>query len=315
MQIEVGLKSDPIEYRYTFEWLFRLMQTHGVRSLQLGSFHELYHVEDGYLHGLRELAARYGVRIRSCFTAHRELGGFFTANRYLEKAARTGYERLIHVGATLGVDYVGANAGYVYRDRPATRDTGVACWLRHMKELMHVGRERGIRGLTVEVMSSTFEPPSTPDEITVLLGELSAYHTAHVTTTVPVYLCGDVSHGLADAAGSVVHTATRMLEACLPWLAELHLKNTDARFGATFGFSPAERERGIVDLASVKRLLDGERSRLPVSDLVAYLEHPGPKLGRDYTDTLLPTMLEESITAVQAVFGGGDDNRLPATRS
>ena len=77
MEIGIGVKSDPIQYRYTYEWLFDLMKEQKVRYLQLGSFFELYMLEDSFFTDLRNLAERRGVEIRSCFTAHRELGGFF----------------------------------------------------------------------------------------------------------------------------------------------------------------------------------------------------------------------------------------------
>ena len=314
VRLEIGIKSDPIEYRYTFEWLFRLMNRHGVRHLQLGSFHELYLVEDGYLHGLRELAARYGVRIKSCFTAHRELGGFFGANRFLEHAARKSYERLIHVAAVLGADYAGGSAGFVYRDRGDLRDRGLACYVAHMKELMQIAREKGLRGLTIEVMSSTHEPPSTPREIDALIGELGAHHHRHPGATVPVYLCGDISHGLADAKRRVLHTNTALFLHAIPSLCEFHIKNTDAAFDKTFGFAPEERARGIVDLGDLRRLILENADRFPVSDLVGYLEHPGPKVGRDYTDNTLQAMLEQSLAAILAAFapeGAESASRAP----
>jgi sugar phosphate isomerase/epimerase len=305
MHLEIGIKSDPIEYRYTFEWLFRLMKRRGVTLLQLGSFHELYRVDDVYLHGLRSLAARYGVRIKSCFTAHRELGGFFAANKHLERVARESYERLIHVAAVLGADYAGGSAGFVYRDAPGLRARGMDCYLSHMRELMELARAKGLRGLTMEVMSSTHEPPSTPEEIDAMTAALSSHHAARPSSTVPVYLCGDTSHGVADADRRVAHSNVELFERAIPHMCEFHIKNTDAIFNATFGFSPTERERGIVDLASLRDLVARNAERFPVADLVGYLEHPGPKIGRDYTDNLLAGMLEESLDAIQAVFGDG----------
>jgi hypothetical protein len=42
MKIELGIKSDPVEYRYSYEWLFRIMEQENVTHLQLGTFFELY---------------------------------------------------------------------------------------------------------------------------------------------------------------------------------------------------------------------------------------------------------------------------------
>jgi hypothetical protein len=48
LRLRVGVKTDPIDYRYSYEWLFRLLATEGVSYLQLGSFAELYHLPDDF---------------------------------------------------------------------------------------------------------------------------------------------------------------------------------------------------------------------------------------------------------------------------
>jgi hypothetical protein len=59
-----------------------------------------------------------------------------------------------------------------------------------------------------------------------------------------------------------------MLQAALPYLRELHLKNTDARFEASLGFAEAERQRGIVDIPALRRLLLAHADLLPTCELV-----------------------------------------------
>ena len=73
--LHVGLKTDSIQYRYSYEWLFRLLAEEGIEHAQLGSFFEMYQLPDEYFIALRRQAERYGVRISSVFTTHRELGG------------------------------------------------------------------------------------------------------------------------------------------------------------------------------------------------------------------------------------------------
>lgn len=136
---------------------------------------------------------RRGLRIKSVFTAHRELGGFFVGDPRLEAAARRGFERLLQVGALLGADYIGSNPG---------------------------------------------------------------------------------------AGRRVVHSHENLLLAGLPLMCEFHFKNTDAIYGATFGFGPEEAARGVVDLARLKRLCDEQASRWPMTEVVGNLEIAGPKLGR-----------------------------------
>jgi ribulose-phosphate 3-epimerase len=301
--IELGLKTDPIDHRYSFEWLFDLLRSAGVRYVQVGSFFELYSLDESWFVDLRRAAEKRGLQIKSVFTAHRELGGFFTGDVRLERVARTNYERLIRAAAAIGADFVGSNPGAIYRDRPETKAAGIACYLRHMRDLQTLARGLGLKALTVEPMSCLGEPPSTPDEITHMMTTLNEHHAAHRDTTVPVWLCGDISHGVCDAEKRVVHSNVDLFVHEAPWLAEFHFKNTDAIYHSTFGFSAEERKRGCVDLVAWRDLIARVAPRFPVQPVVGYLEIGGPKVGRDYTDGALGKALEESLAAIQSVFG------------
>ena len=305
MRFELGVKSDPIEYRYSFDWLFALMREHDLHFLQLGSFFELFSVDDTYLTELRTLSDSYGIRIKSVFTAHRELGGFFTGNVHLENAARKNWERLIEVASLIGADYVGSNPGAVYRNRPADKERGLVTYVRHMKELSKKAKAKGLKALTLEPMSCLAEPPSTPGEIRSLMTELSGYHQANPGTTVPFYLCGDVSHGVADKDRNILHDNMELFEIGLPWMCEFHFKNTDSIFNSTFGFGPEERKRGIVDVTRVVSTVHRRAADWPEEEVVGYLEIGGPKHGRDYSDQLLGQQLSESLEHIQAEMRKG----------
>lgn len=300
--IELGIKTDAIETRYSFEWLFDLAAAEGVKHIQLGSFYELYHVDLSYFADVRAAAEKRGLTITSVFTAHRELGGFFTGDRRLVAAARQGYERLIAVAHTVGATFCGSNPGAIYRDRPETKAAGIACYLDHMKELSALAKKSGLKALTMEPMSCLAEPPSTADEITHMMKVLGEHHAKNPTTTVPTYLCADISHGLADKDKRVLLSNTALFEAGAPWTAEFHFKNTDAVFSSTFGFSPGECAKGIVNLAEWKQFLDRLAPKFPVNSMVGYLEISGPKTGRDYTDPHLGGALRESLRAIRQVF-------------
>ncbi|MCX7851999.1 MAG: sugar phosphate isomerase/epimerase [Caldilineales bacterium] len=303
LQLRVGVKTDPIEYRYSYEWLFRLMAEEGVHDVQIGTFFELYHLPDDYFRALRTLAAAYGIRIGSVFSAHRELGGFFRFDHPAwEQVSRRQYERLIAVGALLGAEAVGANAGSVLRDHMAWKEAGWRRFLYHMKELMHVAHTAGLAYLTIEPMSCLAEPPTLPDEIVGMAEELQAYHQAYPDSTAAVGYCVDIAHGYADRDGRVVWDNMQLLEVALPYLHHLHLKNTDGLFQATWGFGEAERARGIVDVAAVRDRLLAAADRLPMREVVGYLEIGGPKLGRDYADYRLEAMLRESLRHLKATF-------------
>ena len=302
MKIELGLKTDPIETRYSFEWLFDLLAEEGIKNVQLGSFYELYWLEDSYFTDLRAKAESRGLRIKSVFTAHRELGGFFVNDVRMERVARRGFQRLLEIGSLVGADYVGSNPGAVYRDHPEVKAAGIACFLRHLKELSQSARQLGLKGLTMEPMSCLSEPPTTPAEMDFMCGEMAAHHSAHSADTVPTYLCGDISHGLCDSAQRVVHSNTELFLAALPWMCEFHFKNTDAVYGSTFGFNDSEKKRGIVDLDALRVLCDQNAARWPVQDVVGYLEISGTKTGRDYSDPLLGRELRTSLRALKTAF-------------
>src|SRR4030065_265917 len=80
----------------------------------------MFTLEDGWFLELRGKAERRGVRIRSCFTTHRDLGGFFLEDPYRQRATRRLFERLIRIAAL-----VGAGAAGVPRGAPRYHRAGV----------------------------------------------------------------------------------------------------------------------------------------------------------------------------------------------
>lgn len=297
MNVKIGIKSDPIEYRYSYEWLFQLMERMGVHYLQLGSWFEMYSLPDRYFLRLRDQAADHGVRIPSCFSAHRELGGFISPDPDVQAVTRNSYRRLIEIGVLVGAESVGASIGAIPRDRIDTREDAIERCLPAMSEVAEYAGRAGLKAITIEPMSSLAEPPSTPDEITYSMERMNADDQP-----VPIYFCSDMAHGLADASGSVVHSHMELFERTIPWMWEFHFKNTDARFDSTFGFGADDTKRGIVDLDVVSVLIQANSGRFPREEIVGYLEIPGPKLGRDYSDRLLGEQLTESIEAIGEVF-------------
>jgi ribulose-phosphate 3-epimerase len=303
LQLEVGVKTDPIEYRYSFDWLFRILAEEKIRHVQLGTFFEIYQLPDEYFRDLRRRAEDHGLSITSIFTAHRELGGFFRDDGPgWETVARKNFQRLLEIGALVGASAVGSNPGAVLRDRMGTKPTGLATYMKHFKELMHVAADLGIEWLTIEPMSCLAEPPTLPSEMQSLGAELAAYHAAHPKNTAKPGYCVDVAHGYADASKKIIFDNMQLLEAALPHTCEIHLKNTDKLFNSTFGFSPAEQERGIVKVPDVRDFLLARAAALPVQTLIGYLEIGGPKTGRDYSDCELEQALRGSLRYIKETF-------------
>jgi hypothetical protein len=299
MKFHIGIKSDPIQNRYSYEWLFGLMNSLGIKFLQLGAFLEMPQVDDGFYRDLNKKAEHYDIKIKSVYATYRATAGFFSKDRYLREAARKIYESYIHAGSILGVDYVGANAGATYQDHPEYKQSGIQCYLSNMKDLMHLAHKSGIKALTAEILCSYSEPPSTPEEIDRFMNYLRNYHKANEANTVPVYLLGDVSHGYVDRSKTVIHSNYEIFEYAIPYMCEFHLKNTDSIYHNTFGFSPDERKIGIIDLERVREIIYRNSERWPVEEIVGYLELPGPKFGRDYSDYLLETQITDSIEALK----------------
>jgi len=315
LTLQLGIKTDPTQYRFSYQWIFRTMAAEGIKYAQLGTFFEIYQLPDEYFLQLRRQAADLGVKIHSVFTAHRELGGFFIDEPGWETVARRNFERLIEVGSLLGVQSVGSNPGAVYRDRMGTKQRGLDCYLRHMKELMQFAHEKGVPWLGIEPMSCLAELPTLPEEIRQMTGELAAHHSRNPDSTARAGYCTDIAHGYVDAEGTVRYDHLELLEATLPHLFEIHLKNTDARYCSTFGFGPADREHGIIDIEPVRKLLLDRAETIPVDEVVGYLEIGGPKLGRDYSDKELAGQIHESLAYLRNTWLAGAVGAEAATDS
>ena len=304
MTIELGIKSDPIVTRFSFEWLFDLLDRLDVRFVQMGSYPEIYTAEDGFFLDLKEKAEKRNVLIKSCFTTYRDLAGFLTGDPYLERAARKIFERMIHVAALVGADSTGGHGGSVFRDRIDAKERGIDVFLAHMKELMFLAKDKGLKSLTIEPMSCLAEHPTLPDEIDRMTSVLDAHHREQPDATVPVYLCPDIGHGYADRNQAIIHDNWYLFEQAIPHTSEFHFKNTDSVFAATFGFAEEEKARGIIDLQRLKALLEENAHRFPVETVVGYLEISGPKIGRDYSDYQLERMIIDSLESLKAVYSG-----------
>lgn len=305
MKLSLGVKTDPVEHRYSYEWLFDLMAENGAKYLQLGSFFEMYELEPEWFHRLKEKAEQRGVRIKSMFTSYRELGGFMYNDPSYERVAVLNSNKMLAIAGILGVDFAGTNMGAVFYDRKDYKPTGYAKSLENFKRMSRVAKEQGLRGMTTEPMSCLAEPPTLADECVDLMRKLDANHKAN-PDTVPYYFCADISHGYADVDRKLVEDNWSLFEVQIPWIAEFHFKNTDAIFNSTFGFNAEERKRGIVDLARFRKLIDANADRFPVPDVTGYLELNHVKHGRDYTDSSLHTVLTESLAALRDNFDFAD---------
>ncbi|MGQ9502188.1 MAG: sugar phosphate isomerase/epimerase family protein [Anaerolineae bacterium] len=302
LTLQLGVKTDPVEYRFSYEWLFRLMAEEGVQHAQLGSFFEMTLLPDEFFVHLRKQAERYGVRISSVFTTHRELGGCFRSEPGWEDVTRRTFRRFLEIGALVGADMVGGSAGAVLRDQMDKKDKGVKRYLHFIKEMLSYAYHCGVPCVIIEPMSCLAEPPTLPEEIQAWGEELTTYHLANLDHTAAFGYCVDVAHGYIDRHEHVVWDHMELLHAALPYARALHLKNTDQRYETTFGFTEEERERGIIQIVAVRDLVLSHADQIPTDTLVGYLEIGGPKLGRDYSDYKLERQLRESFRYLREVW-------------
>lgn len=293
----LGLKTDPIETRFSYPWLFQILREEGVRHVQLGTFFELYQLPDGFFRELRDQAQAADITISSVFTAHRELGGWFRPETGFVDVARTNLRRLIHIGGLLGAESVGFNAGAVLRDRRPDLASGLRIFQREFADALKVAKDCNVGTLTLEPMSTWAEPPTLPADISRMGQECAAMHEADPTGTAQFGYCVDVAHGYLNESGKVVHDHWDLIQATLPWLHELHLKNTDARYHSTFGFGPGT-EHGIIDIGALRDFFRLHRADMRNPHPIAYLEIGGPKIGRDNTDPHLEAELRASLRAI-----------------
>lgn len=301
MKVSLGVNSVAIDRRYSFEWLFDLMAEAGVYRLQLASFFEMYFLEDEWFFMLKEKAEQRGIRITSVFTSVRELGGLMLDDPHLQRVARENYLKVLNAAVAVGADYAGSTMGAAMRDDMSVKQRGMARVGEYMKELMFVGKEKGLKGLILEPLSCLAEPPTLPEECDSVMSELSKHHRDN-PDTIPYYFCSDITHGYADADGKVVHDSYSLFTSQIPHMCEFHFKNTDSIFNSTFGFDGDNLTRGIVDLQRLKNIIDTNAAEFPVQDVNGYLEVTGPKCGRDYSDHLLGGILKDSLKAIKDVF-------------
>ena len=105
-----------------------------------------------------------------------------------------------------------------------TKAEGIRCYTKHMKELVMLAKEQGLKAVTIEPMSCSAEPPSFPDELRSIMTTFKEYHAQYPNSTVPLYFCGDISHGVADRDGKVLHGNLELFELEIPSMVEFHFK-------------------------------------------------------------------------------------------
>jgi len=172
------------------------------------------------------------------------------------EAARQWWRGAMEVAVELGTKRVGGPLGGLSvgdQRNPQIRKERLLGLQQDLRELLEYARGLGIQEFLIEPTPLPRETPLTPEEAQQLLAELEA--------PIPVTLCIDIGHALYRP----IYGQGARLE---PWLALgqsiglLHLQQTDGLSDSHWGFHD---RRGIVDLAQVKRALEGSgQGKLPI---------------------------------------------------
>ena len=52
--VKLGIKTDPISTRYSYDWLFDLLVEEEIQFVQLGAFFEMFHMDEDDYNGVDE---------------------------------------------------------------------------------------------------------------------------------------------------------------------------------------------------------------------------------------------------------------------
>ena len=304
MTVHVGVKSDPIENRYSFDWLFGLMAEQHVGWLQLGSSFPFFHAEAEWFRDLSRRAERRGIRIESTYSSYREMTGFFAADPHLEAASRFAWERLIQVAVVGGRLFRGIELR-LGAPRPPRREGARPRAVLPPPEgaLAHREGRRplgAVHRAHVVALRAAIDPrgdgPGDPGNGRVPRGRSPPARCPSSSAPTSPTASRTATGGWWSTTGACSRRASRTRA------------SSTSRTPTTGSTGPSgsprrSARRGIVDLERFRALIDANADRFPVQELVGYLELPGPKTGRDYTDNLLGSALGESLAALKAVFG------------
>jgi sugar phosphate isomerase/epimerase len=215
-------------------------------------------------------AAAHRLAIHSTFTglagyAHNLLGH---PEPGVRAHAQAWFESGVRITARLGAGWTGGHMGaFSAADQadPARQAGARRDLVGRVRALAGAAAAQGLRGLLWEAMPVPREIPHTPAEAVLLLEEVN--HGA----AVPVRLCLDLGHCCAadlDQPGD----PHAWLEQLLPWVAVVHLQQTDGRGDRHWPFSRAFDGQGIVDVGRILRVAQ----RSPMASIYLFLEvcHP-----------------------------------------
>jgi hypothetical protein len=218
----------------------------------------------------RKAAAHEGLHIPSTFTGLVAYAQNLLAHPEAEVRgqARTWFVSGLAVTAAVGATATGGHLGAMsvrdYAD-PGRRATMRRELLRSVRGLAAEAKAAGLECLLWEPMPVAREMPHTLEEAEALLAEVND------GAGVPVRLCLDLGHcGAADPASTC--DPHDWLARLLPWIAAVHLQQTDGRGDHHWPFTREFAGVGIVDPARVVAI--ARQSKLERLPLFLEICHP-----------------------------------------
>ena len=230
-----------------------------------------------YYRDIGQHAADRGVGIETVLTFYRDTAAIAHPNADVRESTYIVGKAMLEAARCYGARLAGSMpftmdkeiAGDPKQFKPLF-DAAIEIWNRWRRE----ASDYGLEGLIIEAMSTLREGCST---IVDTRETLDAFDRAESSEPmVPMGLLYDVGHGISETESS--DPRDRDFEAWIgafpDRIVEIHLKDTDPLFQATFHFGSG---KGIIDLEKLFRVM---RETITVPRVVMFLEIPG-KRARD----------------------------------
>jgi len=246
-------------------------------------------------------ARERGIRTPTVFTFYREGGAIAHPDPAVRRAAEQSLLSLVYQAKASGAGY--ACAALMTASREDFEREPETCRARAMeswKRLMQTAHAAGLEGLILEMSAQAREDCATIAQTRRTLDELNEFHRDHPEITVPVHLCYDVGHGIsrAEAPDDAERDFAAWFRAFPDAIREIHLKNTDSEFLATWPFTP--ERRGIIEPDSV---VGGVRDLLK-REVFLILEIAG-KRGREIGEQAILKDLKTTVQVWEAALHAG----------
>lgn len=322
-RIQFGLNLNFAKYVYSPRRALEVAKELGVRHVEMVSDIDFgpalfLRSPEAFRSHHRDAAAaarEVDIQISSVLTTYRDSGAIGSPNPEIRESARVVGRSILEQAACYGAETAGISFFTANRDEveePESFDRAYAAALEIWKGWMADAKRLGLERLLIEMAAARREACSTIEDTRRTLETLAAHHRAHPDTTVPVGLCYDTGHGISpeESPDDDDRDFRAWLRAFPRETREIHLKNTDSEFLATWHFTEAVERggRGIIQPVEVLRCV---KETLTVPVVLIVLEIPGKRgrqIGEEQAIEEHRQSIRKTVDALRQVgYGQGAD--------